>query len=158
MPWPSHSSTIITSRTVELVESFKHRQNIMDDKLNTTYKLCQQKLFVVCKLKVLSVADRLLRLFRSHIESVLLSLSSICCFTMLTSLQLPQTCTDSNITRLSTPHRRQSHCSCAKQSSQSSNPTPNTPSTGASLCFTPAAGADPGACSSVIWVSLHNKY
>ena len=98
------------------MESFKHRQNIMDDKLNTTYKLCQQKLFVVCKLKVPSVADRLLRLFGSHIESVLLSLSSICCFAMLTSLQQPQTCTDSNITRLSTLHRRQSRCSCAEQS------------------------------------------
>ncbi len=85
-----------------MVESFKHRQNIVDNKLNTTYRHCQQKLFVICKLKVLSVADRLCleaswSLSSFHYPPLLHLLLH-----HADSLQLPQICTDSNITRLST--------------------------------------------------------
>ncbi len=101
---PSHSSPIIISGTAEMVESFKHCPNIMDNKLNGTYKHCQQKLFVVRKLKVLSVADRH-RLFGSLIESVLLSLSSTAPSAASPRWQ-PPTGTDSNITRLWTRQSR----------------------------------------------------
>ena len=82
MPWPSHNSTIITSGTAEMVESFKRLQNIMDGKLNTTYKHCQRKLFVAGKLKVLSVADR--RLLFGVCPPFILLHRSICCFNGLT--------------------------------------------------------------------------
>lgn len=99
MPWPSHNSTVITSGTAEVVESFKRLQNIMDGKLNTTYKHCQRKLFVAGKLKVLSVAVR--RLLFGVCPPFILLHRSICCFNGLT-VSSSQTCTDSDITRLST--------------------------------------------------------
>lgn len=85
-----------------MVESFKHHQNIADNKLNTTYKHCQQKLFVVCKLKVLSVADRLCLEASESLSSFHYPPLLHLLLHHADSLQQPRTCIDSNITRLST--------------------------------------------------------
>lgn len=139
-----------------MMESFKHCQNIMDSKLNTNSKHCQQKLFVVCPLKVLSVADGL-RLFGGFTESVLLSLSSATPSAASSRWQSPTATNMHWLYRHSSFNSRRTSKSLQSCKAELSvqDVTLNAPSTSTSLRFSPAAGADPGACSLRIWIRLH---
>ena len=77
---PSQSDTVIHDNKVEVVDEYKYLGTTIDNRLkwdhhcSVTYKKCQQRLYCLRKLRVLTS-----RFYKSCIQSVL-KFSSICWF------------------------------------------------------------------------------
>ena len=87
---PTFNRTFIRGQPVELVNSFKYLGLTIDNKLNfnkhviTTHKRAHHRLYVIRKLKSLSVAPHLLLLLYKSIIQPILMYRSPCFFTLLT--------------------------------------------------------------------------